>query len=255
MKRVGVLIDFTYVSEIALRHAMLLPVDFIGELHLIHTTESEDINSVKQKLKDLSGPIITDQVNIVYSVTIGEFFSTIPDFLNSLELDLIVVGTHGIKGVSNPKYGLNILRLIKSVDIPFLIVQDHSEISTSGYSRILLPLFHNSDLTYGIDFLSELTAATDAELLVLDNIEESSTAQREKVLKDKLNKANKSFLYDQEEHELSGDGLVRSIVQYASIEDVKLIVLQREEHERFYTEAVIQALILNRQGFAVLYLC
>jgi nucleotide-binding universal stress UspA family protein len=253
MKRVGVLIDFSMVSEVALKHASVLPDEWIDTLYLIHIAEPGQRTAAYQKLQDFAADRISPKQRIKIHVDEGEFFETVPNSMRELNLDLVVVGTHGIRGISDPKYGLNIVRLIDAADIPFLIVQDHSSIPRKGYDQLLLPVLADQNVQTQATFISDFTQANKARLSLL-NIQDEEDTKHQQFYAHMLHPIKNSLEYDFEKRSELKGGLAKSILQYASIEDVKIIAMMREKQQRIIPEDDFVQILLNRFGFAALVL-
>lgn len=255
MKRVGVLIDFSLVSEVALQHACLLSTEWISNLILIHICEIGQKSKALLQLESFKDRFNQNDIAFDTWVDEGEFFETIPATLEKLALDVVVVGTHGIKGISDPKYGLNIIRLIDSVKIPFLIVQDHSQPPEEGFDEILLSVLPSHNLESNEPFLADFVSSLKAHFIVLAILnhesEKTATEQSYKALFSKI-AAQLTYDYDLLDDLVGGFG--KSILQYASIENAKIIAISRKHEAKNLKEDDFRHILLNRQGFAILVL-
>jgi nucleotide-binding universal stress UspA family protein len=255
MNRVGVLIDFSYVSEVALSHALLLSGKWLDHLYLIHICQAGHKKEAQEKLGQLKERFIDDDLHCDTQVDEGEFFDIIPTTLGSLDLDLIVVGTHGIRGISDPKYGLNIIRLIDSVETPFLIVQDHSELPENGFDQILLSILSTQDIKSNAQFLKDLVIRLRSNLTVLAILnEEDDMSHAEQAYRSYFSELKNQLVYDDELFKEMAGGFAKSILQYASIEDAKAIAIERKHEDRSLDDDEFKQILLNRQGFAILVL-
>lgn len=96
--------DFTHVAENALAHAVKISRMVSNEICLLHIVDS-GISPKAEKEKTLLLKNITEEnskkfsVPISYHITKGSIFSAIADFVNEKEASLVVMGTHGMKGM------------------------------------------------------------------------------------------------------------------------------------------------------------
>ncbi|MEN9444124.1 MAG: hypothetical protein RIS47_1014, partial [Bacteroidota bacterium] len=93
--------DFSQVAEYALQHAIKIAKLTDGEIHLLHVVkkDKEEVSAIS-KLN-----AIADEVHGKYGirpsivVREGSIFKVISDTANDLEATLLVMGTHGMKGM------------------------------------------------------------------------------------------------------------------------------------------------------------
>jgi nucleotide-binding universal stress UspA family protein len=140
--------DFSPVTENALKYALKISA-FSNQtaIELIHVVESGGIFS-KGKLneKDASEKLKADMVKIkeTYGIEIkpvvqtGSIFHTISEYAFDIEADLVIMGTHGIKGVQKLT-GSWALKVIAGSNVPFLVVQDEPK-SERIFENVIFPL-------------------------------------------------------------------------------------------------------------------
>ena len=95
-----------------------------------------DMDELKEEVRIFGEVLDADGIPFRVQVSFGDFFETIPRVLDELKSDLVVVGTHGIRGIQRNLYSENILRLINSMKTLTLVVQGHSDIPPEGYTKI-----------------------------------------------------------------------------------------------------------------------
>jgi len=258
MKKIAVLIDFTSICETAIEHAALLVRHTLSPLLLVNIADPEQAvneNQIKERMKNHAH--LLDKEGIPYKLRIGygEFFSTIPKFIDEIGADFIVVGTHGIKGIANASYGLNILRLINSLPMPTLVVQGHSELPLEGYENILIPVLNSAKPIQNVQAMATFGQLFKAKMIVLHFAQNQELAAEAKgVFVDQFNQFDQEIAYDIEEISPYVHTFSRSILQYANIEDVNLLILTEQSGDMKLTAEDQENLILNRHGIAVLHL-
>lgn len=78
---------------------------------------------------------------------------------------LMVAGTHGPKGFRQSLLGSDILKLVRHVAVPSLVVQEGSHVN-ADLNSILLPVAAHDDISHLLDAVCDLAKAYDAEVLV-----------------------------------------------------------------------------------------
>ncbi len=157
--------DFTPVAENALKYAIKLaklakePV----QIELVHVLQSGGLFS-KGKLseQEASEKMAEEQKRIKseYDVEVkthileGSIFDTISEFASESNAEMVIMGTHGIKGVQKLT-GSWALKVIAGSEVPFLVVQDEP-IPGKNFSHIVMPVeFRDEDkekIQWGIRF-------------------------------------------------------------------------------------------------------
>jgi nucleotide-binding universal stress UspA family protein len=140
--------DFSPVTENALLYA--LKIGAFSEnysIDLIHVVESGGLFT-KGKLTELeaSDKIKSDvsRIKEQYGIEVkavvleGSIFNTISEYAFDSEADLVIMGTHGIKGVQKLT-GSWALKVIAGSNIPFLVIQDAPS-SERIFENIVFPL-------------------------------------------------------------------------------------------------------------------
>ncbi len=64
----------------------------------------------------------------------------VPKLLQLSDSDFVVIGTHGQKGIFQTLFGANVIKLIQSLYVSALIVQNNSPAPEEGFSKILFPM-------------------------------------------------------------------------------------------------------------------
>lgn len=156
-KKIFVPFDFTTTSEQSAKQAVSIAVKANSSITLfnVKTDESKgnaDHSVISEKLKENAKRIISDGVECDCQVAAGSIFDEIPKAANSLDNQLMVIGTHGIKGLKQKLLGADMLKLIRKVNIPCLVVQ--SDCVCREYNPIIFPVGGHE----GFEALVEATA-------------------------------------------------------------------------------------------------
>ena len=148
-KTILVPVDFTDITANALNHASELARLFDKPLTLLHIVskgfldkDSEMIIEEEEalsKLENLSEDVFAASgINCTAMVRRGSIYDTIGDVAKELNATLVVMGTHGVKGLQHI-FGSRAIKVIYSAEqIPFVVVQQRP-IGENGYKNVVLP--------------------------------------------------------------------------------------------------------------------
>lgn len=131
--------DFTEVSNYALQHALRIAKIVDNEIALIHILKNrKEASELTRQMEDLA--VETDlEHGIKPSVIVkeGTIFSTISQVAAEIEANLVIMGTHGIKGMQKLT-GSWALKVIAGSMVPFVVVQNPP--SETPFNKIVVPV-------------------------------------------------------------------------------------------------------------------
>ena len=135
--------DFTDVAEHALAHAVKISRMVGNNICLLHivdtgikTAEETDKKNKLQKIVEERGAKFN--AGISWHISKGSIFSAIAEFANDKEASLVVMGTHGMKGMQKLT-GSWALKVIVKSKVPFIVVQD-PPVDQEKYHNIIFPI-------------------------------------------------------------------------------------------------------------------
>lgn len=141
--------DFTKVSESALAHAVKISRMVGNDICLLHVVDP-GISASAEGEKNILLKHVTEEnikkynVNIIPQIVKGSIFSAIADYANDNEASLVVMGTHGMKGMQKLT-GSWALKVIVKSKVPFIVVQDPPA-DMERYHNIVFPVdFRNEN--------------------------------------------------------------------------------------------------------------
>ncbi len=130
-------IDFSAPSVKALEYALRLAKDFNARLTLLHVLEvlavpefatypivpdSDRIDDMKKKLTQLAAKQGDPDLLEAVKVRVGPPFREITRAAESLNMDLIVIATHGYTGLAHVLLGSTAERVVRHARCPVLVV-------------------------------------------------------------------------------------------------------------------------------------
>lgn len=143
--------DFTHVAEHALAHAVKISRMIKTDICLLHIVDAgikpQSLGEKKALLKS-----VADENSKKYNMTVipeiqkGTIFTAIADYVNQKdvkeelkkEVNLVVMGTHGMKGMQKLT-GSWALKVIVKSQVPFIVVQD-PPVDQERYHNIVMPV-------------------------------------------------------------------------------------------------------------------
>lgn len=135
--------DFTHVAEHALAHAVKIGRMVSNDICLLHIVDPSikpnvvsEKNTSLQKICEES----TDKYNIpiAFHISKGSIFTAIAEYVNEVNASLVVMGTHGMKGMQKLT-GSWALKVIVKSKVPFIVVQD-PPVDQERYHNIVFPI-------------------------------------------------------------------------------------------------------------------
>ena len=135
--------DFTTVAEHALAHAVKISRMVRNDVCLLHIVDKGIKSNVEGEKKVLLRHVAGEnskKYNMPISTEIakGSIFSAIADFVNEKDASLVVMGTHGMKGMQKLT-GSWALKVIVKSKVPFIVVQDPPA-DQERYHNIVFPV-------------------------------------------------------------------------------------------------------------------
>ena len=135
--------DFTQVAEHALAHAVKISRMVGNEICLLHIVDNGIVLKEENLKRGQLQKLIEENSNkfnvpITYHISKGSIFSAIAEYANEKEASLVVMGTHGMKGMQRLT-GSWALKVIVKSKIPFIVVQD-APVDQERYHNIVFPV-------------------------------------------------------------------------------------------------------------------
>ncbi len=255
-------IDFTPVTENALHYAIQLPpCKHVTLFHVV--SAAKDVADAEIKLQTLIkkyAPQFKGEFSSL--VNIGNLFDNIGEAASAEKPDLIVMGTHGVKGLQHI-VGSKALKMITNSNTPFIVIQHkpYSEIK-----NILVPVDFTRESKQILPFLILLAKVFNAQLQLI-----RQNGNKDEFIKNKIDN-NLSYFksvlegdgckYVMTENEFSYDSRYKGILKEAIALNTDLIVtaidpaldvanyiMGVEEQKIVANEAQIPVLCINIRNF------
>lgn len=155
--------DFSKVSNGATRLALDLAEANDGSAYLLHIVgkESERIEA-RKSFKDLIAEMSEeDQKRVTTKVIVGDLFEDMGKAGDLLKASLIVMGTHGAKGMQK-FFGSRAVKMISNASSPFLITQGKKKVEK--INTIVMPFSFAKESLQIITFASAIAKKFNASI-------------------------------------------------------------------------------------------
>lgn len=230
MKKIIVPLDFTAVSETAVNHAQNLAIHTSSEVYLLHVIARESGREDAEKRVEAYREMASaDYPGVVFHgmVRTGSIFDDIGNVASEIQANLIVMGTHGMRGMQF-LVGSNALRIVSSSPIPIIIVQER-RIRAEGYDDIVVPLDLHKETKQKLNLVLRMAKHFDSRVHLMSPRESDEFLQ---------NKLDRNMAYARqffEEHGVeytttisdaeSGSDFADALIRFAASQETDLITI------------------------------
>jgi len=148
--------DFSKVGQMALNHAIKVAQTTNADVNLMHIVPKADmLAEAREKLRIAQEMAKADyNFDIETTARVGTIFEDIGDFAEELEATLVIMGTHGLRGLQFITGG-RALRIVTNSQTPFIIVQE-KPIGENGYDDIVVPLDLNRETKQKLSLVADM---------------------------------------------------------------------------------------------------
>ncbi len=257
--KVLVPVDFTEASEVAIKQAMLMKEEFELQVDLFHVVH-ELIESVEAEsrlqfyVKDLRDAGIAS--NIV--IEEGRVLPAINATCANGNYGLMILGTHGPRGLRQLLLGSDILHLLKENPCPSVVVQKKST-PVDHFRRILLPVGSHDEYLELVQATGIIAKSSQSEVIIY-LIQRPGEDLAEELLENKeitirmFKEHGVHYREVTEDMSVFSFGFAKQTLMYAEKNEVDLIAMMphaSNEHS-YFADADKERIIMNDKGIAVL---
>ena len=263
MKKILVPIDFSKQALRAIKAAAKIARETGSEVYLLHMidlpSDENDIEAhadasnpakmlflkkVHEKFRELKRSKLLEGIVIHEEVRFHKTFTGIIGYSKELNIDLIVMGSHGSTGMKEIFIGSNTERVVRHSDVPVLVVKE--EMETAGFSKFVFASDFSKDVkpAFGRFLAFIKTFDASVELLFVNTIRnfEPTKKTSERLL-------NFVSEFDMPEHTLSiynDKSIEKGILNYSQDVDADVIALvthQRSGLASMLNESISEDLV------------
>lgn len=191
VKRILFPTDFSPCADAALSHAIFHAEISSSELHIIHAVHWEDQNPITRlpnadnimfemqkvgrlHLDEMLKPHKEVPFSIVEKCIVGDSATqVIMDYIQEKNIGMVVMGTHGRRGISHFLLGSAAEEIARMAPCPVLTVREDSKKSSLGpIKKVLAPVDYSVQSKHAVYQARELAAVMNAELTLLNVVQE-----------------------------------------------------------------------------------
>lgn len=221
--------DFTKVADSAMNHAMELAEHVDAEVYLLHVVHDKgEAEDARRKLEIEAGHARkwNAKVPVHKLVRIGSIYEDIGDAAAEIDASLIVMGTHGMRGMQFLT-GSRALRVITSSEVPFIVVQERL-IKEGGYDSIVVPLDLHKETRQKITLVADMAKYFKSKVHLITPKEDDEFLHKQ--LENHIKFANhyldeRGIAHDATIAEEDSSDFVKAVVKHAVAVDADLITI------------------------------
>jgi nucleotide-binding universal stress UspA family protein len=257
-KKILVPTDFTKVSDTAIEHALLVASTIKASIHALHVVDSKKhIVEARLKLEALRERLKREHnVEIGVIARIGSVFEDIDKVAVEIEANLIIMGTHGMRGMQFLT-GSRALKIVTESSVPFIVVQER-DIREHGYRKLVVPLDLHKETKQKLSLVADMAKYFGSEVHLI------SPGETDEFLRNQLERniifsreylEEKGIPYKLEITENKSDDFVRDLLKYAAGIDADLICIMNfydNSIMSFFSSNYEQQVITNEAQIPVL---
>jgi nucleotide-binding universal stress UspA family protein len=246
--------DFTPIGESATLYAEALAKELQAEVQLLHIVSSDkELPNAKLAIDNATAAIQSKHIATKGIIEKGSIYEDIGRVAKETEAKLIIMGTHGDKGLQKV-FGSKALKVITNSDVPFLIVQ-RKPMNPQGFKNIIVPLSLEQEVKQTLYYTADLAKVYGSKIHIL-YVNEKDEFFRAKI--ERNIPAAKDILdekgFDYEFVGIEKKNMSKELLQYAQNVNADLIAFINN-HENFATYlggSFEQSLIANDAEIPVL---
>lgn len=229
LRKIIVPTDFSAVAENAMNHAITLAQHSGAEIYLLHVVGKQgEVDDARKKLAEVINGFASKASGVVLHklVRVGSIYDDIGDAAAEVDADLIVMGTHGMRGMQFIT-GSRALRVITSSQVPFIVVQERS-IKANGYDSIVVPLDLHKETRQKLTLVADMAKNFNSKVHLIVPKEEDEFLHKQ--LENHLRFADqylgeRGIAYDATIADEDSDNFVKAVVRHAVKVDADLIAI------------------------------
>ncbi|HKL67394.1 MAG TPA: universal stress protein [Bacteroidales bacterium] len=221
--------DFTVKADHALAHAAKISKMINGRIDLLHVVD-RNVKTGEYKKKEsklnqaaLKGREMYD-VEINIALIPGNIFSAIAEFVNEHDANLVVMGTHGMKGMQKLT-GSWALKVIVGSKVPFIVVQDMPK-DLEKYQNIVFPVDFRSENKEKLKMAIFMGKYFDSKVHILKTVTSDKSLLKKTNIN--LNFAVKYLIQNNieyEMHEMKRGAMAQQTIEFANKIEADIILI------------------------------
>jgi nucleotide-binding universal stress UspA family protein len=235
-KKIIIPYDFTRVSEVALEHALVMGKTINATVYATHIIDNKfQVAEAKQKMQALKEWVRTEKDETIETIVrIGNIFEDIDKVSSEMEADLIIMGTHGIRGMQFLT-GSRALKIVTESLVPFIVTQERT-IRPHGYHKLVVPMDLHKETKQKLTSVGNMAKYFNSKVFLV------SPNETDEFLRNQLERnikyaaeylEGRGIAYEVEVTDSKSDGFIRSMVKYSAAIEADLICIVNSHDSGF----------------------
>ncbi len=260
MKKIAVLVDFTRSGKPALLHAKKIAEASGAEIIAVNISDKKESDAtLQQQLEEYAQSVLGHGIVCHSIIAHGKLMAGVPEIMQEIKPDLIVICTHGIHGMMQNLFGATVLKLVQSLPFPCLVVQENSFVRSPTEFRILLTASPFDSFYSKMRYCAQLASEIKAEVIhyemdkYLGDTEEV-IANHAGEAAEYFAKAGVPFNAVTEDLKLMSLGFAPQTINYAAAHSIDMICVTSGSHQDVMAmgKADKEKILTNEAGVPVL---
>ncbi|MBL0315652.1 MAG: universal stress protein [Flavobacteriales bacterium] len=260
MKKIAVLVDFTRSGKPAMMMAKRLSEISGAEIIAVNISDGQHNDEVlKHQLDEYTSAMLGQKITSHAVIGHGRLLSSIPQLLSEINPDLVVICTHGIRGVIQTLFGATILKLVQEIHYPSVVVQENTVVRNVLPVNILLTASPYESFYAKMKYCGTIAKSIDANVVhyemekYLGDTEEV-IAKHSKEAEAYYSEIQVKFSTVNEERKLMSLGFAQQTINYAYNHGYDLVCVSADTHQEQMAmgKADKEKMLCNDEGVAIL---
>lgn len=250
--------DFTDPANNALRQAATLAKSTYSSLTLVHISDEDDPKEGENRAIALCDSMRQEfRIEIDYILEPGDVFEDIGRLAEKHEARFVVMGTSGIRGIVQHLFGARVLKVLKSLTVPAIVVQDDTPV-LDAFKKILLPVDDIEPFEEKVNSIIPFAQSFQSKVMIYainhPMKEEDKVRNHIELSRKMLSDAGITFAEVEESPTVFSAGIAKQTLNYAKNWGADLIAISLADSDNMgnLNQADCERILNNDQHIAVI---
>lgn len=232
MKKIIVPTDFTSVADAAIQYAVEISKTLSTKVYTLHIVKTVDeLNDARTRMQEQNKKLAPG-VEVETIARVGNIFDDIPKVAAEEQAELVVMGTHGLRGMQFI-VGSHALRVISECPVPVVIVQEKTNIS-ARLEDLIVPLDLKSETKQTLKVAADIAERFKAHVHLISPNETDEFLQN-RILRNvgyaEGYLETRDVPYTSLTTKAGPSGFVKEMIQYAKDKSIDMICILNKADE------------------------
>lgn len=230
--------DFSEVAQNALAHGAKIAKMVDNELRLLHIVDKK-LDAAKKE--ELTGKLseVAEKAERIYNIKVdvfimqGSIFTAISKYVTDVKANLVIMGTHGMKGMQKLT-GSWALKVIAGSKVPFIVIQDPPE-DMSKYQSILFPIDFKLEQKEKLHWAIFMGKYFDSKVHILQAATQDKSLLKKQIVN--LNFAIKFLIQNRIDYEIhtveKSGNFAKDIIKFSKDHKIDMVIIMTTKNLNF----------------------